>query len=491
MLEILKYLDLFGISYNFLINGEDKYRTISGGLITTFYCIIIIALFFGFGLDLYQRKNPNVSLNVEVGQHFLFNTSNSEVSFAYRVEDENGQIFQDSSIVTPFVYFITYEMVNGTWENKIMEKMPPKKCHEIPNYKDKEELYNISLENWYCIDFEGKQWGGNWDANFVNYFQINIDQCLNWTDDNITCASPEKFAELFYNERSSGNLYYSQMTMSVQPSMNNFAQPIKTSLINYYQMLNMEISKRKVQTFKFTSIFNDIGWFFEQIINDSVINLDSSEFDFTFKDKWTQALLFSTYNYLGNKRETYNRSYTKIQQILASVGGFSKIFYSCVFLLYFYMSKVYRNLILINQMQFSLETKEIQNNNVINIGSKLSFRKADIKPKEIINVKNLQYSQWLFYFMCKKKFKPELNKVLDNYKEFSYHFQKKFDVFNYLKTLYELKNIKKILLNEQQISHLKEKKKIIVIKLTKKYRDDSEIQKLKKNIESELVSVKI
>ena len=53
-------IDIFGLGYNFLIDGKNNYNTLAGAFCTLFYGIILVALFFGFGVDLYQRKRPKV-----------------------------------------------------------------------------------------------------------------------------------------------------------------------------------------------------------------------------------------------------------------------------------------------------------------------------------------------------------------------------------------------------------------------------------------------
>ncbi len=240
--------------------------------------------------------------------------------------------------------------------------MEKRRCHEYPGYEEKEAVFNISLKNWYCVDFENHTWGGNWDGNFVYFYQINVEQCINSTENNNTCSTQDVISNSFINPRSSGNLYYSQMTMSVQPSMNDFSLPLKPHLVNYYQMLNLELSKRKVQTFKLTSVYNDVGWFFQDIKINSVYSLDFAENDFTLKKKWEEPLVFSTYNYLGNKRDTYYRTYTKIQEVIAAVGGFAKFFYTCILITFFYVQKVYRDLIIINKIKFNTDSFVSGNN---------------------------------------------------------------------------------------------------------------------------------
>lgn len=138
-------------------------------------------------------------------------------------------------------------MINGSWLTIKDSVIPGKRCYDFPYYQEKEKMYNISLQSWYCVDFQNKTWGGNWDGNFVNFFRINVEVCMNSTSNN-TCATKEKIESKFSNDKTGGNLFFSDLSLYVQPALNNYEKPIATTLVNNYQMLNLDLTKRKVQT---------------------------------------------------------------------------------------------------------------------------------------------------------------------------------------------------------------------------------------------------
>jgi hypothetical protein len=98
--------------------------------------------------------------------------------------------------------------------------------------------------------------------------------------------------------------------------MNSYNNHLGSVLVNRYEMLYLQYTKRKIQTYKKTSIDNDIGLFFPDVLNDVIITQDSSVPDFIFKDKWTQGVLYTSFIYLGDKNDNYIRSYSKIQEVL-------------------------------------------------------------------------------------------------------------------------------------------------------------------------------
>ena len=136
--NLLLYLDIFGVEFVFLNKGQEKHRTVSGVLLTIFYCIIVVLLFVQFGVDIYERKNPKVSTNLEVNPYTPVKLSNKNFTFAYRIEDLNGNIFLDEKVAFPKLYFLFYELIDGIWVERFVNEQPNRRCHDFPDYKEKE-----------------------------------------------------------------------------------------------------------------------------------------------------------------------------------------------------------------------------------------------------------------------------------------------------------------------------------------------------------------
>jgi hypothetical protein len=429
------YLDIFGVEFNFLTNGREKNRTISGAFLAIIYFLIVVLLFVQFGVDLYERKNPKVSTNVEIAPYTPVQLSNKNFTFAYRIEDESGNIFVDETVASPKLYFFFNELVNGSWVERYLKKPANRRCHDFPDYKQKEAYYGISLASWYCFNFDNYTWGGNWDGNFVNGFMVNIEQCMNSTANNNYCATKEKIEKTFIHERSSGNLFYSQLFISAQPAMDNYEQPLKTSLVNTYSLLNMKLSKRRVQTFKTTGILQDVGWFWKDLKYEEVLELDTSEPDFSFKDQWEQGVVFGTYNYLGGKRQVYTRTYTKIQEVIANIGGFAKFSYTCITFVFIYIKTTYRHLFFMNNFEkFKEPIKNFQLSNEVN--------------KPTVREKNFTFYDYLCKKICRSKSNNKRNKGFNTYMKLESCFNEKMDIVSYFKLYYQVSLLSKASVSE-------------------------------------------
>jgi hypothetical protein len=442
--NLLLYLDVFGFNFVFLTKNQEKYRTTAGAFLTIFYAMIVAILFIQFGVDLYERKNPKVSTNIEVVPYAPYPISNANFTFAYRVEDLNGNIFLDEKVVYPKYYKIAYKMIDGAWSLLFLESPENRRCHDFPDYKQKEAYYGISLASWYCVDFNNFTWGGNWDGNFVNYFQVSILQCINSTENNNHCATQKNISESFINDRVSGNLFYSQLYLSAIPAMDNYEQPLKTNLVNTYSLLNMQLSKRRVQTFKNTVLKQDIGWFWKDIRFEEVLEIDTSEPDFTFKDQWTQGILFSTLNYLGSKKQLYSRSYTKIQEVIANLGGFAKFAYTCIAIVFMNIKITYKNLFFMENFEKFKEP--------------ISSMQISKDSKPIVVDRKLSYYDYLCIKICKSGSSGKLKKTYKCYEKIESNFKEKMDIVTYFKIFNHLEVLSKA---PALIEYLNETGKII------------------------------
>lgn len=497
-------LDLFGIGYNFMINGEEKYKTTTGASLTILLSIIMLALFFSFGINLYERKHPTASSNKVVGKYERTTFANNNFTYAFRIEDQYSKLNIDPGIHNFEIWWSAgiFNEISGVWEETGSININPTRCHDLPDIKQKEKIFNISLENWFCLDFRDNfTMGGSFSTNFVYFWQINALQCTNSTANNNTCKSQEEISQAFDNNRTSTNFFYSYLYLEAVASMDNFEVPLTNTLVNRFQMLSLQATKRDVQTFKKVQMKNDIGWFFSDLHDIEIYANDDIQPDFVLKNKWEQNILFSYFGYYGRNYDSYTRSYTKVQQVLAAVGGFSKFFYTSTFLIYYYFSKTHRNLHLLNildqEQEFNFTSnsspegnnslkhpailnnffhnnfketdtnfKIFRNKNDISkreIGGKTDFQLLNLNPNfqnsKIIASKtedkiDVSFSGLLCFkfFKCclGKNRKLKLKFQYELYKEEQKLIHKLFDSSNFIKFQKEFHNLKDILLNEQQ-----------------------------------------
>ena len=240
MMKFFTACDIFGYEFHLLRDGNFKNKTKIGFLLTFLYLLILIALFFGFGIDLYTRKNPKISFNSLSKPHELKNLTNNQFIFAYRIEDYYSSEIIDESIIN--IEFIThdYKLVDGDWKyiNKTINKT---RCQDLSNIDIYEKNYNYSFKNWFCIDFENHLIGGNWDGNFVNLLNLQTKQCQNNTANNYNCQLQEKIIKSFKTDTES-NYYFSYLFIEAFPTLDDYNHPIKSRIVSRYEMLDIKIT---------------------------------------------------------------------------------------------------------------------------------------------------------------------------------------------------------------------------------------------------------
>lgn len=356
-------LDIFGLTYNFNLEGNELIKSNLGLIFSCCYMIIVIALFFGFGVDLYQRKMPMVSFNNKLSAYEEAKLSNSNFTLAFRLEDTNGLWLRNDSIA--YLELLYYKFVlnaQGEWEEVLNGLRPYKKCAEINSINEISRRFNLSLESWFCLDFdELDTLGGFWDGTFLYGLKINARQCSNAK--NLTCLEDAKLKSEFQTEMSSGNFFYSFMHMEVLPVLDDYEDPIKVHLKNKYEILSLKATKRLIHTFKTVSTVTDKGWIFPEYQTTTLLSTDSILQDFAFKDEFSQDLIFTHTIYFGNKLELYNRSYVKVQQVIAAIGGFAKVCHFVLNFLYLYFAKYLKDIYLMGK--FEVEIEEWKGNNCV------------------------------------------------------------------------------------------------------------------------------
>jgi hypothetical protein len=464
--SLIQKTDLSGIDYRFLIDGKPTYQTTSGGVLTLTNLMVVVILFIGFGIDLYTRKNPRATFNTTVGSYSNISLSNKNFTYAYRIEDQNALQVVNDTIAYLEILYAYLELVDGAWALKGYNYYKPKKCSEIAYVKDKEALYNISLQSWYCLDFDDEMpiTGGKWDGNFVHVMNINMRQCTNSTANNNSCLPQETIQNLFYNNITSANYYYSYLYLEALPTMNDFDSPLKTTLTGHYEMTNLKFTKSNKQMFKRIQVENDKGWFFPDIEVTSMLAADSIQTDFTFKDEVAQDILFSYYMYCERKLDVYVRSYTKVQEVLANIGGFAKFFYLIISMFYSFFSRYDKDLTLLKHFEDPISSisspsrvAPVVENSTITIfklnnsgvarGVNNNFEDSrTISKQKTITTYSLMGS-FLCVKLCKKKNRNDL--LVEAERRCSV-LNQGLEIKNYIRLYNEFHFLKRVLLNEEQ-----------------------------------------
>ena len=228
------------------------------------------------------------------------------------------------------------------------------------NNKSINKISNFSKGKNKYANENGLYFGGDWSGKFVHIFSIEISNC---NVDKVGC-SDIKSVENYLN--SDKYVYFSTFYPSVYVVPNDKDNLFHLKYINYYYRLNEGMMKTDRNYFKNYYANDDVGWIFKDFVYESTLVQEVLISDFSllsYKGLKDEFVNFYRYIiYYNSDYIIYTRSFMKLQELAALVGGFMKlIMFICQTITYQYNIYLMKQT-LINKF-FSLGDDNINNNN--------------------------------------------------------------------------------------------------------------------------------
>lgn len=309
-------LDLFGKFYIFEEKEHHKFSTLGGITLTFIIVTTCIVMGFLFGNEIYERKKPIVNNSyerVDISRinftdypvFFLFSNGASanqplgkkyiDVSMTHTQYDENLK----SSVET----YTGYKGCNPNDYSDTYREIFPEILHKSS------QIYEV-----FCINYNDGLYFQN-DFLSVNSAYINFN--LNLKQGNFTEE------ELKEREGIINKIYFTVTYIDSFIDSSNYSNPV-----NYYQVsngikLNYGFRQRHKLYIENTLFITNQGWIFEDSVNQEIMKVFALEKETTTSPQNLFTLTFIS----KNIRTKIIRSYIKIQDTLANVGGFFNALY--------------------------------------------------------------------------------------------------------------------------------------------------------------------
>ena len=135
-----------------------------------------------------------------------FDFQNKQIIFPFKIDDAFGVSFDYSNLFYIEVKYFSYNRFNdeSNYQENVLEFLPLTKCSEFENVinGEKVELFN----NLYCLNFTGREIGGNWDADFNKQFTISINYCPSNISvyDSRLCSSFDQLTDIIAKKQNNG-----------------------------------------------------------------------------------------------------------------------------------------------------------------------------------------------------------------------------------------------------------------------------------------------
>jgi hypothetical protein len=330
MSSYFKNIDIFGTRFEFTTFTKSKFRSVEGAVITLICYVIILIFSFFFGRDFYLRINPRILYQIQIPVNYSspFLLDNTNMFIAWRISSYSSKTINHTGIVYPKIIHYSYDNV----KNELIQKsfLNYTKCSDQKVF-NKEFAKSYNPDIWYCIDWPKDlylKFGGYWDNDFINYFEISLLSCPEKDFSKGGCTSMQKLKDVFESQES---FYFDMVYPEYNFVPNDIENPLIIEYKNYYYPLNFNLRKKNRMFMKKVLLNDDLGRMFEdfkpkQLYSYHELLTDYFYFrDEDYGDPKQDSTIYTMFLYFRKPFDSYNRSFMKIQDLAAIVGGFLKI----------------------------------------------------------------------------------------------------------------------------------------------------------------------
>ena len=344
------FLDLFKSPLTLLFNKKRFISTKFG-----FFCslaIISILIVMASKSDLFEKALPQIlTSNLPVTHRPLLKFSNKILAIGVQ-DDTYFQGFIDPTVYNLKItnYFYTANS-SGGYIKTIYEK----KYHicSESDFDIPETFTSLGLANNFCLEKEDNnlELEGFFDESVIKFGSIELYLCNNQTS-NETCQTIDEMYKVLNGKTF--NIYFEDTIIDSK----NYEDPIKHTIVNEYRYIDLSFRKNLDIFFQDITLNSDDGWLFSNFSEFTEIGYVFQDSDFFSVDADNmENSRFAINLYSDKKVQSLQRTYTKVGDLLARLGGImqSLMLIAYVFI-YFEHSLFLKNTIL-NSL-FVFQTKE-------------------------------------------------------------------------------------------------------------------------------------
>lgn len=324
-MNYFRSFDLFGIKPSLYFKGRKKSGT-NFGLCLTMLMLIFTSLCFGFfGQDLYYRLNPQLRYNEEYDPFPERITLDPEYN-PILIETNSPAVdmfYTDPTLVNVKVsQFTMKQQVNAapivTIEDYQMEICRSDHFDKLDD-TTKKYFLSMNLKDYFCIpkNIKNLTMLGSFDQIIFQTIKFTISYCSNSSTGN-SCQTVDQIQNTM--KRGFIGIYF--VDYNINPG--NYENPTSSQPKEVFTNFVGNSQKEIDIFFKNNYIETDDGVMLSNLKSDRISNFDSStEMDFQTVD----PDFILVYLKIKQRNAYYRRTYAKIQQLLAQIGGFINFFW--------------------------------------------------------------------------------------------------------------------------------------------------------------------
>lgn len=352
-MDIIRKIDMFGMQFGFEENKSIKYTTWQGSLLTSIVLIISSVTGFLYGQEIYLRKESNSRFSKVFKDKSSINITNFPLVFT--TTKLSGSVISnplDYFDVKVNMYYIE-EFSSITLKPYSVKKCDPKSLNVI----FQNSVCN-SGDGCLCLDFnEPVELSNKYASPNSKFLDIKFIPC---NPKKSKCPEDmDKILTQFYINVGIQNSF-------VDP--NNYDQPISYYFDNIALLQSKDFHNKAKISLTNNTFISDNGWLLETKIEQAytqILEYKTEAMKYNQGVSPIASILFDSPNLVDN----ISRSYMKIQDLFAKIGGvINALFLFMKLISFHYMRFLYLiNLVKLSKDEKSNKLRQININHDSNI----------------------------------------------------------------------------------------------------------------------------
>ena len=468
-MNILKKLpiDFFGLPVTLNIAGREKAISKHGIFLSFLLIGYMLWILYTTGRELIIKRNPSITTSetfVENPPKVVFSPDIFPITLQLSSSDDTGLV----SIMDESVYHISAKQIifktiyldaGNTTSEDLSIDLDMEIC-TLDSLRDFQSSFSaLPLDTQHCLSRNQSNINqislqGTEASPYFSGLGFTLVRCLNSSDSPIICAPEDEIQAALANAWLT--IGYTQLIIDPENTANPGSRFGKTtySLLdaNSYKTTYFEMSK--------VDVISDLGWIVEDKHSQSYLRVDSVDTQISLSASPTGEIWTGLFE-LGQVQTRYERSYTKLQNVLAEIQGLANPAILAIIIL----TRAYSNMklkeYLINRI-FDVKIKKritkVKKDKQQKVKSSNSIQTNTVKQKQLDNLQD--NSSPTIMNQGIKKVQPENN---DKKSLKSYFDSQKSKDNNLISVKYTL-NPKDNTENHNFISHIKSKPDEISLK---------------------------
>ena len=372
MIDFIKRIDIMGREFKFNIKG-GVFNTVFGGILTILQAIGFLALLWYYGQDIYARREPNLTARNYIKNEYPKVNLNSKIfNFAIRVEDYYGK-----TIVDPSAFYFIFEWWDYTYDYKADSLVENETAiiREMVDdcslkHFDNQTLQSYKLYKNKCTE-HNYTIGGSYSGDFLKAPSLYVRKCDDYAQKkyNVTCKTKDEISKAY------GKIYTSFFYQRNIIDPADYIDPLKASYLYHYNGidLNSVNSVHNVINYSTAELTTDTGFLFSDTSTISFLEFETRSTDIEVGKENYHAIDI----YVSRSFRAYLRTYVRISDALANVGGimsFFTLFIDTLFS-YLYLDVAYQDFL---QKVFLKLNREIREDEAVQIKVELKLKNNNV-----------------------------------------------------------------------------------------------------------------